>query len=67
MSFDGLTDIEKKSSIRQGSKEHHLMLLLSCICDASESTLSEYEVCFLINSDKVPLGGCFFNLTRQDH
>ena len=67
MSFDGLTDMKKERSIRQGSKEHHLMLLLSCICDASEPTLSEYEVCFLINSDKVLLASCFFNLTRQDH
>ena len=58
---------KKMSSIRQGSKEHHLMLLLSCICDAREPALSEYEVCFLINSEKVLLGSCFFNVTRQDH
>ena len=36
--------MEKTRSIRQGSKEHRLMLLLSCICEASEPALSEYEV-----------------------
>ena len=46
MSLDGLMDMEKKCSIGQGLREHHLMLSLSCISDVSEPALSEYEVCF---------------------